>query len=451
MAILNEEMSTPTLFKLDSKGVTRVWRAWSTLNEDGTATENNESGIEGGKLSGIPVVVTAGKNIGKKNETTPLQQANTRIESKYTKKLREGYVESLEEFTQQGVMAAHSWAISKHRMSQIALQQPKLDGIRCKVSKDVHGATLLLSKSNKEFKEFLYRMPWAQYLSENLEPLEEIDGEMYIHGLELNEIASLVMSYKYNQGEMEDLIEDTDDGLLIKLKAKEILDQVYTGAFQPEAEVREMPNGSFKKTDRLSPDHGALEVGRNKGWIFPGVTTSDIQVCGSSDLQYWAFDCPNTESTAEERNFTLAERWSNSEDHQIIAVVAEEFNLDDIEEVNAEHVSNGFEGTMVRLPSGHYAFGERTAALLKYKLFHDAEWDIQGCELDREGNPTFIFISDAGVEFKCRPTGTRAWRAKLLADMDELIGKRATLRYQKLFEDTLVPQFARVVSIREYE
>lgn len=449
--IPNTEISTPLLYKLDSQGVTRVWRAWSTLNADGSAVENNESGIEGGTLSGIPVTVTSGKNIGKKNETTALQQANSRIQSKLTKKLREGYVENLEEFTQQGVMKAHEWRVSKHRMSQIALKQPKLDGIRCKAIKRGDEFTLM-SKSNKEFKEFLYDLPWANYFRNEMVD-EEVDGEMYIHGLELNDIASLVMSYKLSTDELLEYCEDTDEGLRISLKQKEILDLVWQGNFAPAPEVEEKEPGVFKNTNRIHPDLGAIEVGKNKGWIFPGYSVQDLETIGTNQLEFWAFDVPDVETMAEERNFALERKWltSDAADHNITAVVAEEFNIDDIAEVNAEYVERGFEGTMVRLPSGLYAFGERTAALQKYKDFHDAEWEIQGYEIDREGNPTFTFISDAGIEFSSRPTGDRAWRAKLLSEIDMVIGKRATIRYQMLYQDSLCPQFGRVIAIRDYE
>ncbi|CAL9979745.1 ATP-dependent DNA ligase [Vibrio phage D69] len=441
--IPNVEIETPMLYKIDSQGVTRVWRAWTTLNEDGTAIENNESGIEGGTLSGIPVTVLAGKNIGKKNETTALQQANSRIQSKLTKKLREGYVENLEEFTQQGVMKAHEWKVSKHRMSQIALKQPKLDGIRCKAIK--RGDTFtLMSKSNKEFKPFLYDLPWANYFRNEMDE-SEVDGEMYVHGLELNEIASLVMSYKLTTNELLEYCEDTPEGLKINLKKKEILDQVWRGEFCPMQDPA-VKTPTFENCD-------PIEVGKNKGWIFPNVTTEHIETVGTQQLQFWAFDVPDAETMAEERNFILERTWAtqDAEDHGIIAVIAEEFDIDDIAEANAEYVERGFEGTMVRLPSGLYAFGERTAALQKYKDFHDQEWEIKGYELDREGNPTFTFVSDAGVEFSSRPTGNRAWRQKLLNDIDTVIGKMATIRYQMLYQDSLCPQFGRVIAIRDYE
>lgn len=447
------EMSTPTLYKIDSKGVTRVWRSWSTLNDDGSAVENNENGIDGGVLSGIPITVMTGKNIGKRNETTPLQQVNKRIESKYAKKLREGYVTDIKEYTQQGVMSAHEWKVSKHRMPSIALHQPKLDGIRCKAIKDSSGSSMLMSKSNKEFKPFLYETSWANWFNQELEPLEEVDGEMYIHGLTLNEIASLVMAYKLNQEELLELCSDTPDGLRINLNAKQILELVYTGIFQPEPEVKEISSGVFSRTGRIHADHHAIEIGKNSAWVFPGFTVEDVTVLGTSDLEYWAFDCPDSESSAEERNMNLDNRLNSEYTHasKIRTVTAVEFSIADIAEVNAEHVANGFEGTMVRNPAGLYAFGQRSADLQKYKLFHDAEWVITGHDLDAEGNPTFTFVSDAGIPFSSRPTGDRAWRAKLLSDMEDLVGKRATIRYQMLYPDTLVPQFGRCIAIRDYE
>ena len=412
------------LYKLDSKGAVRQWRAWTVEHLDGSATEYTESGLEGGTLSGIPITLTKGKNIGRKNETTPIQQADLNTLSKYNKKIRAGYVEDISEYTQKGVMAAQEWSTSRHRMSPIALHQPKLDGIRCKPERN--GGFRLISKSNKEFKPFLYETPWALSLAEKLTEGEEVDGEMYIHGVELQDIASLVMSYKRGQEELLDLSIDTEDGLLVKLSPKNMRDLVHTNDF---------PVDDYEIT--------------SEGILYPGMSTGDLSVVGTNDLEFWLFDVPDETSTAEERNLNVA-RWDFPED-KIIPVVASEFNIEDIISVNEEHVHNGFEGTMVRLPAGLYAFGKRSAVLLKFKLFHDSEWEITGHTIDREGNPVFTFISDAGVQFSSRPTGTRAWRKKVLHDIESLVGTSATIRYQMLFQESLVPQFSRVIAIRDYE
>lgn len=437
MAISNEPMVLPMLYKLDSKGQVRCWRAWTTLNDDGSAVENNESGLEGGTLSGIPITVTTGKNIGKKNETTPLQQANKKILSKYDKKVKEGYVQSLNDFTQQGVMKAHDWKVSKHRMSPIALKQPKLDGIRLKIIKESEEVIKCMSKSNNEFKPHIYDMPWVRYLAAEMNVGEEVDGEMYIHGMELNDIGSLVMKYRANTTQFLEVCVDSEEGLVVNLKWQHILDQMFTGRFSPEKEDFD----------------DAIEIGRNKGWIFPGYSKEDIETIGSDALEFWMFDMPDEESMAEQRNANLAARYNEQEhlDVGIVAVIAEEFEICDIEAANDEYVSQGFEGTMVRKPSGTYVFGDRTADLQKFKLSFDAEWIIEGFELDRQGNPTFLFTSALGFPFACRPKGTQAWRSRILQDMENVVTKPATIRYQKLFAETLVPQFGRVVAIRDYE
>lgn len=449
----NEEMSTPILYKLDSKGVTRVWRAWTELQEDGSAIENNESGIEGGKLSGIPITLLVGKNIGKANETTPIQQANLNIQSKFNAKLKEGYVLDLSEFTQQGVMKALHWSTSSHRMPEIAFHQPKLDGIRCKIHVNSSGQIQMMSKKNTEFKPFIYETPFARFFAEHLTTDSDVDGEMYIHGVDFNDIQSLVMSYKLSQGEFLDLCEDTDEGLRVNMKAKDIVDLVHIGNFQPEFGTVEVSPGVFKKTTSIAEDFHAIEIGRNKGWIFPGFTKNDIQVIGTNDLQFWMFDAPDRESVYETRNEYIRSHWMSLdlEGNSVVPVLGVEFSKSDIESVNDEYVAQGFEGTMVRSPSALYSFGDSSAGLLKFKLFYDAEWYITGHSLDREGNPTFTFVSDAGYEFSCRPTGNRAWRCKLLECAEDLIGLKGTLRYQRLHPETLCPQFARMISVRNYE
>lgn len=432
----------PILYMLDSKGEIRQWQTWTELNEDGTAVEMNESGIQGGSLSGIPITVVKGTNIGKSNETTPLQQANKRIQAKYDKKIREGYVTNLAEFTQQGVMLALPWQTSKHRMSKIAFHQPKLDGIRCKfINKS--DDFVLMSRSNKEFKPFLRDLDCFRFLAENTREYDERDGELYIHGVEFNDIASLVMGYKMTTEEFLEYCTDTEEGLRVDLKVKEILELVYIGDFCPVQD----PQVSAPKFDESV---GAIEIGRNAGWIFPGHSIADVQLIGTSELQYWVYDIPDHENVFEQRSIGLPE-YADASDVGIVPVIPVEFDIDDIEEVNANYVAQGFEGTIVRNPASLYAFGNRSPGLLKYKLFFDAEWIITGYEIDREGNPTFKFMSDAGYEFLVRPTGDRALRRRLLADAPSLIGSRATLRYQKLFEETLIPQFARMLSIRDYE
>ncbi len=421
---------TPMVYKLDSKGVLRCWRAWVEIRDDGVVIENNESGIVDGKLTGTPIPITVGGNIGKKSETSPFQQACKNITSKYKKKRKEGYVEDIEDFEEKGVMGAKHWDVGKRHMSQYALHQPKLDGIRNNFIEEK-----LMSRGNKEFAPHMYDLPWFDYLMRSGKP--EADGEIYIHGVDLNDISALTTKYRMTTKEFLTYCDQDEGGVQINLKAADIIAQIYTGSFYQDKDTIKLAEKCSKSC-----------------YYFPGAKLSDIAMVGSMELEYWVFDLPDREKRADERNFELIEWLKDNQealDAGIVLVEGVEFDIADIEEINESYVELGFEGTMVRKPSGLYAYGHKSADILKFKLFVDAEWTIEDYVLDKQGNPTFVFSSALGHEFKVRPTGSAAWRRTLLENIDSVIGSSCTLRYQTLHTDTLIPQFARAIAIRNYE
>ena len=74
MKVIN--MFGAALYKKDSKGKTRQWRAYTdyTLDGNGHITITIEHGQQGGKLQTKERKVVSGKNKGKSNETTIQQQ-----------------------------------------------------------------------------------------------------------------------------------------------------------------------------------------------------------------------------------------------------------------------------------------------------------------------------------------------------------------------------------------
>ncbi len=80
-----------TLYKKTNKGATQIWYMVQYDN-----TYETVSGQINGKKTITDLTVCEGKNIGKKNETTAIQQATLEIESQYKKKLAQGnYKESI--------------------------------------------------------------------------------------------------------------------------------------------------------------------------------------------------------------------------------------------------------------------------------------------------------------------------------------------------------------------
>jgi DNA ligase-1 len=118
----------------------------------------------------------------------------------------------------------------------------------------------------------------------------------------------------------------------------------------------------------------------------------------------------------------------------------------------------GYEGVMLRDPDAPYAPGKRSDGLLKLKSFRDAEFEIVGFE-EAAGKDagTVVFVcrtkgkqQQQQHEFRVRPTGTRAERAKMLGDARGLVGRMLTVRYQELTDDG-VPRFPVGVAVRDYE
>lgn len=134
-----------------------------------------------------------GKNIGRSNETSNAGQAVLELDSRVNKQLDKGYVRSLSEASSPATnalglekpMLAHP--IDKVRPESIdwdnAFAQPKLDGHRCMFKDGV-----LYSRNGK-----VINLP---HIVEAIEAADlkhlHLDGELYIHGMLLQDIGSLV-------------------------------------------------------------------------------------------------------------------------------------------------------------------------------------------------------------------------------------------------------------------
>ena len=141
-------------------------------------------------------VITQGKNLGKSNETTPYEQAISEAESRYRKKVDQGYQTEIPTDTSKAnhnalglpkPMLAHP--IDKVKKVEFpAWFQPKLDGHRAVVTKQ-NGEMMMYSRQGKPITTM-------DHILEHLEPkMDEgifLDGELYLHGEILQNIGSLI-------------------------------------------------------------------------------------------------------------------------------------------------------------------------------------------------------------------------------------------------------------------
>lgn len=192
-----------TLFK-NHGGKTGDWKIQAIEDMEFPAGEPACAGYEVAKLVISHTKVVGGaavtkevpveaKNIGRANQTTPAQQAVMELDSRVNKQLDKGYVRTLEEASAPATnalglekpMLAHP--IDKVKPEAIdwdnAFAQPKLDGHRC-----LFKGGVLYSRNGKVIN--LPHIVEAIHAA-GLQNLH-LDGELYIHGMLLQDIGSLV-------------------------------------------------------------------------------------------------------------------------------------------------------------------------------------------------------------------------------------------------------------------
>lgn len=147
----------PTLYKKTSTGAIEQWRIDVSARKGEGAIITTWGHVDGSPQQAIDIV-TKGKNLGKKNETTAVQQAEAEATSQWEKKKKKGYVESIEDAQEGKVdalieggvfpMLAKRFDEQGHKIVYPAFVQPKFDGHRCiAVVKD--GKATLWSRTRK--------------------------------------------------------------------------------------------------------------------------------------------------------------------------------------------------------------------------------------------------------------------------------------------------------------
>lgn len=190
----------PTLHKFDTKGKVRVWKTYADEDEFYMI-----HGQDGGKLQ-TKVTKCKGKNIGKSNETTPEQQAELEAKSKWTKQIeREDYAQDVNDSGKQTrCMLAHDFLKVPHRVDfSKTIVQPKLDGLRLVAgyrwveSSDIElmtrkGETYSIPHFQDPIEKLLHIINWDLTKGQCM----GLDGEVYIHGMKLQNIISLARKNK---------------------------------------------------------------------------------------------------------------------------------------------------------------------------------------------------------------------------------------------------------------
>ena len=394
----------PTIYGVEKNGKTKSWTARiyrDILN--GNATAEIVYGQLDGKKQTTTREYTEGKNLGKKNETTPLQQCMSETRRKWQDKMeKEGYslvppvLESELEpnstsesnpSTESKVfpMLAHTYEplSSKNKKNDIVFPcyvQPKLDGLRCvcymlPCSNSNDCRVVAQSRTGAYFET-------VEHICDELRPILLknpgliLDGELYTTDIPFEELAGLIKRKKASDADVQQR----------KCIKYHVYDIVVDGA--PYSERHK---------------HILATIGRT--------------------------ECEHVEVVHT----------------QLIHTVGE------FRQAFGEYVADGYEGIMLRNVHGLYCQNYRSHDLQKYKEFVEAEYPIVGFkEADGRDKGTVVWVCrTAGErEFSVRPRGTQEQRRQWFQDGQQHVGKLLTVIYQELSELN-VPRFPVGKAIRD--
>jgi len=150
--------------------------------------------------------VCEAKNVGKKNETTPEQQALLEAEAIHRKKKETGHFENISDIDTETYfepMLAQDFNKYKDKIEYPVYSQPKLDGIRCIVKKDG-----MWSRNGKRIISVPHIYEALKHVFES-NPNLILDGELYTDKFanDFNAICSLVKKTKPTSQDLKESAE----------------------------------------------------------------------------------------------------------------------------------------------------------------------------------------------------------------------------------------------------
>lgn len=367
----------PTLFTRDTLGNVRVWYMEQNGNK-----YRMVSGLADGQKVTSEWTIAEGKNTGKKNETTSVQQATLEIEAKYKKQKKTGYFDNVKDIDVVQYVEPMLAKLYKDYAEDIDFSneswglQCKFNGMRCVATKD----GLFTRKGEKYVSvphiENVLKPFFKEY------PNAVLDGELFNNDLrqQLNEISKLIRKTKHI--ESADLVESE----------KKVKFYIYDGYNFGE------------KSDILSEKTPYID---RKMWI-------DVVVIPLS------------------KYFVEVET----------KIVKNKKHLD---ELYQELVDDGQEGGILRKMSASYEH-KRSKNLLKVKPEDDDEAEIVGITEGTgnwSGTGKIITLKWNGKTFDATFKGTYEEGVEFLKNKKKWIGKTVTFLYNGL-TGLGTPNYARV-------
>ncbi len=210
LGYIADTMDFPTLYGEASTGKEKVWKI-KVEDRDEIGVIITRHGYVDGKQQENEKFVETGKNIGKRNETTAVEQAISDARAAWQKKKDAGYVER-----GTGATAAGAGAGSKAKVSVASVPGPMLahdynkrgNSIKfpCYVQRKYDGTRCVAIPTKGLYSRNKKKYPHLEHILEDIKHLPDslvLDGELYSTELTFQEIVGLVKRETQKPGDAE--------------------------------------------------------------------------------------------------------------------------------------------------------------------------------------------------------------------------------------------------------
>lgn len=218
----------PMLYSLSSKGKTKQWSI-KVYECDGEFHWISSHGYVGAKIVDEMSSAIKGKNIGKKNETSPEAQAVLDAHSKWRGKIDKNYSEivptSTDDFTNIRPMLAHKYHERKHNLVYPCYVQPKFNGVRCLAIPEPNDEFKFMSRGGKEYTTLRHIEETLVELLDVL-PGSPLDGEIFNPNMSFQDITRAVKKQRATTEQLQYWIYDIADTTLTFEERLEILQEI---------------------------------------------------------------------------------------------------------------------------------------------------------------------------------------------------------------------------------
>lgn len=445
----------PVLYNTDKSGKERIWKIWVSGN-----TIHRIQGLTDGKKQTYQRKCQ-GKNIGKKNETTPQEQAKLVAETTWIDQLDKGYLPKCDEgkllienikkskietgghninasaairgrqaktvtkkeshivnevFVSIKPMKAGTWEHEPNNPRKVLpktlkyfdtekgfYMQYKLDGYRCIARLQKEGKEWKCVMTTNNTKQYAWfnnlRKQITRFILETCDNPTDIilDGELYSH-------------------------------TLIDAEGNETRDE-----------------------SRFSIIQSICSISRTEPHIL------------EDQIQYTVFDLVDLsgkqkQSERMEKLLSLFDKKPKDIKNIVMCNTKIGYSPEDVINYHDEASQKGFEGVIIRSMELVY-IQKRSLFMRKYKHFIDAEYTIVDVEKDGGvSDENFVWVcedpsvknpkTNKPVRFKAKPATDREAAKEWYQNYVDYIGRKATVRFQEFSQDN-IPRFPRVIGFRD--